>query len=263
VDFVLKKDKSIAVISFGTTYLDTADKTIHAVETEISKNFNDYSITTAYTSSIVRKRLLDLDIQIQSPEECFQHLADEHFKDVIVLPTHIIGGEEYSKVVKCAKEFSNKFDSVKVCRPLINVKDIPHIVDTILEIFVIPDSSFLVFMGHGSNTEANKIYELINKELSNRKVKNIYISTVEAKPDLVHALDTVKQYNPKDVILTPFMLVAGDHANNDMAIEWKSEFEDSGFKTQCLIKGLGEYPQFRKIYVERVKEQLCVEHFMV
>ncbi len=250
--------KAIAVISFGTTYLDTAEKTIHAVEKDIAVEFPEYEITSAYTSSLIRNALSKEGINVPSPHECFENLLENGCKEVIVLPTHIIGGEEYSKVVECVREFSSRFDSIKVCRPLIEKQDVTSIVDTILEVFAIPQDSYMVFMGHGSSTQSNEIYHLINEEFSTRGVKNMYMATVEATPELLDAVHTVREYpSLKEVILTPFMLVAGEHANNDMNISWKNVFEDAKLNPRCIIKGLGEYPEFRKIYLERVKEVLC------
>lgn len=248
--------KAIAVVSFGTTY-STGRKSILAVEKEIKEYFKDYNIVSAYTSSIVRKNLLESNIVVDSPSECLEKLYKNGTSEVIVLATHLLGGEEYSKVVKSVKEYSSRFDTIKICRPLIEPKDISQIVDTILEVFNISSNQFLVFMGHGSNTQSNEVYHLMNDEFLKRDIKNIYIATVEATPEINHALDMVKQYNPDKVILTPLMLVSGDHANNDMDIDWKSAFEDSNYNVECILKGIGEYPQFRKIYIDRIKEVLC------
>lgn len=86
----------------------------------------------------------------------------------------------------------------------------------------------------------------------------MYISTVEATPKLTNAIEIVKEYSPSKVTLTPFMLVSGDHAHNDMDIQWKLAFDKAGFNTECLLKGLGEYPQFRQIYLTRLKEVLAI-----
>lgn len=250
--------KAIAIISFGTTYVENAEKTIKSVVREVSNNFKDIYITEAYTSSIVRKSLTNNDIIVSSPEQCFNSLIQDGFKDVIVLPTHIIGGEEYNKVVSCVEQYKDKFESIKICRPLISESDISLITNTLLECIDFDDNQYVVLMGHGTHTEANKIYHLLNEEISNRGIHNLYISTVEATPDVENAITKVKEYNPKQIILAPFMLVAGDHANNDMAIDWKNKFNQLGFNdVKCIIKGLGEYPQFRKIYVDRVREVLC------
>lgn len=250
--------KAIAVISFGTTYVENAGRTIKAVSNEIANTFSDFYIIDAYTSSIVRKNLSNKGIVVLSPEECFNSLIDNEFKDVIVLPTHIINGEEYNKLSKCVEYFKNQFESIKICRPLIEESDISTIVNVLLESINFNNDQYLVLMGHGSPTEANKIYHLLNKEISSRGIRNMYISTVEATPDVENAICKVKEYNPKEVILAPFMLVAGDHANNDMAIDWKDKFNGIGFnQVKCIMKGLGEYPKFRKIYLDRVREVLC------
>ncbi|MGN1411588.1 MAG: sirohydrochlorin cobaltochelatase [Oscillospiraceae bacterium] len=251
-------NNAIAVISFGTTYTENAKKTIQVVVDEVSKNFKDIYIIQAYTSNIVRRNLANKGIDILSPEDCFYSLIEKGFKNVIVLPTHIIGGEEYNKVLNCVEKFKTQFESITVCNPLITEDNISQIVNTIFESIDVDDNQYLVLMGHGSPTEANKIYHLLNEEISNRGVNNIYISTVEATPDVENAISKVRKYNPDEIILAPFMLVAGDHANNDMAIDWKGEFNKIGFKNiKCIMKGLGEYPQFRKIYIDRVREKLC------
>lgn len=248
--------KAIAIISFGTTY-SMGRKSILAVEREIKEYFKDYNIVSAYTSSIVRKKLLEYNILVDSPNECFEKLYKNGTSEVIVLATHLLGGEEYSKLMDSVKEYSSRFDNIKICRPLIESTNISKIVDTILEVFNIPSNEFLVFMGHGSSTQSNSVYHLINKELLKRNINNMYVATVEATPEINHALNMVKQYNPNKVILTPLMLVSGDHANNDMNIDWKSTFEDSNYNVECILKGIGEYSQFRKLYIDRVKEVLC------
>lgn len=254
----MNSKKAIAVISFGTTYLDTADKTIHAVEREVADSFKGYRVVSAYTSTIVRNALLSVGVTVPSPSECFENLLEDGYRDVIVLPTHIIRGEEYSKVVECVEGFASRFDSIRVCRPLIDAQDVPNAVDAIQKVFTIPQGQeFLVFMGHGSPTDANAIYHLINEEFAARNLHNMYMATVEATPELTNAIDTVRAYQPTKVTLTPFMLVAGDHANNDMNVEWKTMFEGEQFDTTCILKGLGEYHEFRRMYIDRVKEVLC------
>lgn len=247
-------NRAIAVVSFGTTYVDSAEKTIKAVEREVTESFKGYRVVSAYTSSVVRSSLLSRGIEVPSVEECLEALLADGVREATVLPTHLVGGEEYSKVVDAVRRYASRFDTVEVCRPLVEPQDVPRVVDAIVEVFDVPKGGFLVLMGHGSNTEANEAYHLMNAELAARGADGIYVATVESTPELRNAVDTVKRYHPDSVVLAPLMLVSGDHANHDMAIEWKSTFESAGFHTECVMKGIGEYPQFRRMYVDRVRE---------
>lgn len=248
--------KAIAIMSFGTTYLDTTIKTIDAVISDVENHFSDYIVDYAYTSNVVRERLLRKGIRVQSPTECLDRLVAQGVKDVIVLPTHLLAGREYSKVLECVKTFESKFNSIKVCRPMVEEKDVWHIVDIIMEVFKMPEDTFLMFMGHGSQTDANEIYHDINNRFKYFD-SSMFVATVESTPSLRNAQNYVSWFPQKKILLTPFMLVSGEHAYQDMILKWKPAFEKDGYEVECLVKGLGEYPQFRQVYIDRLKEVLC------
>lgn len=252
----MEYNKAIVIMSFGSTHLDALDKTIKILQLELSKKFCEYFVTVAYTSNFIKNRLLGMNVNALSPSECLQSLVDKSYGEVIVLPTHIVNGIEYSKVVDCIKKFDSKFKSIKLCSPLLNLQDVSSIVDTILTVFRVSHSDFLILVGHGNDTSLNEMYSLVNLEFSTRGIKNLYMSTIMGNSGLDYTLQKVKEYNPKRVTLVPFLFVSGSHAIRDISIKWKSFFEYLGFDTKCLLKGLGEYPEFRSVYIKKVQQLL-------
>jgi sirohydrochlorin cobaltochelatase len=134
--------------------------------------------------------------------------------------------------------------------------DLPKIVDTLIDTFPMEEDEFVILMGHGSKLETNALYNDIDYELD-LKCKKIFIANVESDPNLNHALRFVSWWPIRKIILAPFMLTAGEHVHKDMCGLWKKAFESMGYQVECVIKGLGEYPQFRQIYIDRLKEVLC------
>ena len=120
------------------------------------------------------------------------------------------------------------------------------------------ESEALVLMGHGTTHFANSIYAALDYQFKDMGYSNIFLGTVEAYPSLVSLMKQVHAYNPEKVVLAPFMIVAGDHAKNDLSSEdedsWRSQFEKEGFQVECLLKGLGEYPAVRQLFLKHVNE---------
>ena len=259
----MNKEKAILVVSFGTTHLDTLKNNIEVCENKIALNFKDFTIRRAFTSNIVRKILKEKkDIIIDSVEEALNKLSNERFEFVVVQPLHIIPGEEYNeKIIKLVNEFRNKFKKIVVAKSLLyGIKDYDRVINALKnQIPVLKKDQAVVLMGHGTYHPANACYSMLQLKLD-EQIPNIYVGTVEGYPELKDVITKLKKNKIKKIILMPFMLVAGDHAMNDMSGDddesWKNILKKEGFKVELYLKGLGENPSIQDIYVKQVEEAI-------
>ncbi len=234
-------------MSFGTTHTDTLEKAIAATERDIFAAFPDHEPHRAFTSRMIISALNKRGIHIPSEEEAFAALKD--YDEVIAVPTHIINGFEYEKVLAAARQCGS---IVKVSRPLISLSaDYDAFIKAMEPVFSEKDTQY-VLMGHGSGHFADSMYAAMDYRLKASGLANVHVATVEGYPPFEMVAKRIK--NTRKAVLMPMMLVAGDHAKNDMQLSWKPKLESLGIKTECIMKGLGEYHEIRKIYVEHAKE---------
>lgn len=243
--------KAILVISFGTSYPDTLKKTIGAVENDIRGAYPDYEVRRAFTSSMIIKKLRERDgVETDTVQTALEKLRNEGFTEVICAVTHIINGFEYDKIVRTVSNFEM---NIKITRPLVSVtEDYSDIIEAIKDVF--SRDKLYILMGHGTEHFANAVYPAMDYHLKLHGLDNVFMGTVEGFPELENVMSKIRGGKFLKVVLMPFMLVAGDHANNDMAVEWKDMLEKEGFEVECVMKGLGEYESVRKLYVKRIKE---------
>lgn len=259
--------KAILVVSFGTTYEDTRKVTIDAIEEKVKNTFLEYDIRRAFTSHIILKVLKNRDnMQVDTPEEALEKLKNEGYDEVIVQPLHVIPGVEFdyiNNVVNRYKE-NKAFDNIVVGRPLICFKGEEEGVPDDYSVMVdalsmqLPENQTVILMGHGTNHIANAVYCCFESVLRDRGFKNVHVATVEGYPTLDRVIPNVIAEGTKEVTLMPLMLVAGDHAKNDMAGEeedsWKSILESQDFKVNIYLHGLGENSSIQDIYIQHIKD---------
>ncbi|NLX91097.1 MAG: sirohydrochlorin cobaltochelatase [Firmicutes bacterium] len=255
--------KGILVISFGTSYADTRKVTIEACEEKIAASFPDYEVRRAFTSSIIIKKLKERDnIQIDTPEEALNKMKDEGFTKVIVQPLHIIPGLEYEEVLAVVNNFRGSFKELTVGRPVLyGIEDYKQAVEALKQQLPALDKDHaVVLMGHGTTHPANACYSCLQSVLNDEE-SNVLVGVVEGYPGIDNVIAKLKRNNIKEVTLMPYMLVAGDHAINDMAGDeedsWKSILEREGFKVNIYLHGLGENNSYQEIYVQRVQD--CID----
>lgn len=243
--------KAILAVSFGTSYPDTLRKTIGAVEEDIRRAYPDYEVRRAFTSTMIIKKLRERDgVETDTVQSALEKLEKEGFKEVICAVTHIINGFEYDKIVKTVSNFSM---DIKITRPLVSVtEDYNDIIDAVSDVF--SKDKLYILMGHGTEHFANAVYPAMDYHLKSRGLDNVFMGTVEGFPPLEKVIDRIRDDKRRRVVLMPFMLVAGDHANNDMAVDWKETLSKEGFEVECIMKGLGEYESVRRLYIKRISE---------
>lgn len=255
--------KGILVVSFGTSYADTRKVTIEACENKIAENFPDYEVRRAFTSNIIIKVLKDRDkITVNTPKEALTKMQEEGFSEVVVQPLHIIPGEEYNeKILKTVDEFKDSFKSLSVGRPILyGIEDYKDAVEALkVQLPELKANQAVVLMGHGTEHPANASYACLQSVIEDEGL-NVIVGTVEGYPALSDVIKKLKARDIKEVTLMPYMVVAGDHASNDMAGDeedsWKSILKKEGFVVNTYLHGLGENPEYQKLYVERVQNAI-------
>ena len=254
-------EKELLVLSFGTSYNDSRRLTIGAIEGALEKAFPDYSVRRGFTANIIIDHVNRRDkILIDDVDKALQRAIDNKVKTLVVQPTHLMNGLEYNDLLKQVGDKADAFDKVVFGKPLLTSDDDFKRVEKAITDWTKEyddGKTAICFMGHGTEAESNAVYQKMQDLLTADGFKNYFVGTVEAAPSVDDVLKQVKAGDYKRVILEPLMVVAGDHANNDMAGDeedsWKSKFEREGFEVTCLIRGLGENEDIRKLYVEHAQ----------
>lgn len=255
------QDQAILVVSFGTSYTDNLDLSIVGTETAIQEAFPDYEVRRAFTSQIIIDKLKERDgMEIDNVKAALDRAVADGIKTLIVQPTHLMDGYEYNDLVGELAEYAESFEKIEIGAPLLSSEDdFETVAKAITEHTKAYDDgkTAICFMGHGTEAESNKIYAEMQETLTEEGYENYFVGTVEATPSLDDVLNEVKGGDYERVVLEPLMLVAGDHANNDMAGDeddtWKKTFEAAGYDVECLIEGLGQLEEVQDLYVEHVK----------
>lgn len=262
---VASNDKEILVVSFGTSYNSSRDLTIGGIENAIAKAFPDYTVARAFTADTIIKILKEREnLVIDNVDEALLRAANNGVKTLIVQPTHLMNGFEYTDLQKTLSKYESKFSKVILSTPLLTSdEDFSRVADAIAaKTKKFNDGKTAVcFMGHGTEAASNGVYSKMQEVLASKGYANYYVGTVEAKPSVEDLLAAIKAKGSyKKVVLNPLMVVAGDHANNDMAGDekdsWKSIFKAAGFEVECVLEGLGQDSAIQQIYVDHVKASI-------
>ena len=251
--------KAVLVVSFGTSFDDTREKNITAVETEISSK--GYKVYRAFTSNMIRRTLAKRGIDIMDVTQALAAMSEDGITQVCVLPTHLLYGNEYNKMLEMIDNTQEGFEVIKVAKPLLSdTQDMIKVLHAIYEETTLAPQEALVMMGHGTDHFYNTVYAAMDYMAKEQGLPTMFIGTVEAYPSVTEVVAQVKKAGYMKALLTPLMLVAGDHAVNDMASDeedsWKTIFTAAGIDTRTQIKGLGEYTGIRSIYMEHLEEIL-------
>lgn len=261
--------KAILVVSFGTTHEDTRKLTIDRIEERVKENFRHYEVRRAFTAHKIIKVLKERDgIHEDTPEEALEKLKNEGFTEIIVQPLHLIPGEEYDYITAVVNKYKEEgsFEKIVLGRPALYFKGIEEHIPDDYEIFVdsleeiLNEYRNVVFMGHGSVHPANACYPCIQSVLRDKDYENAYIGTVEGYPIIDDVVRWLKKDGINEITLVPLMLVAGDHAKNDMAGDeedsWKNILEGEGIKADICLRGLGEFKKFQDIYLQHIQDAI-------
>lgn len=262
--------KAILVVSFGTTYADTRKVTTDAVEAKIKAAFPEYDVRHAFTSRIIIKKLAERDgLVVDTEKQALEKLKAEGYKEIVIQPLHVEAGDEYSKLMRIVDKYEKSFDKVSVGRPILYYTgqegEKPD--DYAIAIKALQDqlpklgkNEAVGLMGHGGVNPSNTAYAALQLKLQDAGLKNVFVFTVEGYPTYENMVTALKANKIKKITLMPFMLVAGDHAQNDMAGDEKDSFKSqltaAGFQVEAYIHGLGENKGIQDVYVQHVKDAI-------
>ena len=258
----MKNIKSLLVISFGTSYENTRILTIEAIENDLKNAFPDREFYRAWTSGMIRNKLKKAgSLSVPSIREAIEQMANDGVRDVLVQFTHVLKGEEFDRSMEILKEAQGRFEKLCIGDPLVsNEEDAAKLAGLIEKEYTIQNEEMLVLMGHGSAKTAFPAYKMLQELFIKDGFPNIVLGTVEFDPGIGPVLCKVKEFSPKKVTLAPLLVVAGDHALNDMAGDgpdsWKMRLLSEGPDVSCVLKGLGEYKTVRAMYVEHARAAL-------
>ena len=257
-------DNELLVLSFGTSFNDSRRLTIGAIEQSLEDAFPNYSVRRGFTANIIIDHVERRDgIHIDDINEALDRAVKNGVKNLVVQPTHLMNGIEYDELSGKVASYSDAFDKVVIGEPLLTSDDdFKRVENAIVDWTKEYDDgkTAICFMGHGTEHASNSVYAKMQDLLTADGHTNYFVGTVEATPSVEDVLEKVKAGGYEKVVLEPLMVVAGDHANNDMAGDdedsWKSVFEAEGFEVQCILRGLGENEEIRKIYVEHAQKAI-------
>jgi sirohydrochlorin cobaltochelatase len=255
-------ENEILVVSFGTSFNDSRRLTIGAIENAIREAFPEWSVRRAFTSQIIIDHVNKRDgVKIDNVKEALDRAVENGVKNLIVQPTHLMAGLEYHDLEEEVMSYADAFESITMGENLLaedgDFEEVAKIITARTAEYDDGETA-ICFMGHGTEAESNAVYAKMQEVLTADGFENYFVGTVEATPSLEDVMAAVGEGEYKRVVLMPLMVVAGDHANNDMAGDeedsWKSQFEAEGYSVECVLEGLGQQPEIQQMYVEHLQK---------
>ena len=278
-------EKEILVVSFGTSYNNSRTQDIQGIEEALEQAYPGWSVRRAFTAQIIINHVQARDGEvIDNMEQALERAAANGVKQLVVQPTHLMHGSEYDEMMDAVEAYRSRFESVAVAEPLLGevgsdanvINPDKAAVARAITAAALADAGYdslesaaadgtaFVFLGHGTAHVAKVSYSQMQTQLDTLGYDNAWIGTVEGKPEDTAAqavIDAVKAAGYTKVVLRPLMVVAGDHANNDMAGEdpesWKSLFTAAGLEVDVQIAGLGSVPAVQQLYVDHTGEAMA------
>ena len=279
-------ENEILAVSFGTSFNDSRVADIKGIEDALQEANPDWAVRRAFTAQIIINHVQARDGEkIDNVDQALERAVDNGVKNLVVQPTHLMHGAEYDELVEAVENYKDKFETVKIAEPLLGevgadadaVNSDKETVAKALTAEAVKDAGYdsldaakedgtaFVFMGHGTSHTAKVSYSQMQTQMKDLGYDNVFIGTVEGEPEETSCesvIDTVEKAGYKKVVLRPLMVVAGDHANNDMAGDdddsWLSMFKASGKfdSVDTQITGLGEIKDIQQIYVDHTAEAM-------
>lgn len=243
---------AILMVHFGTTHADTRELTIDAINAKVKEQFPTTGVREAYTSRIIIKRLGEKGIVKQNPLDALKQLHKEGYTHILIQASTIIDGVEMESLDKNIKEISVLFKEIRIGDPLLYT---PDDYEKAIKVLTLDNDKNLgyVLVGHGTYDATTAQYAMLDYMLKAKGYNNFFVGTIEGYPEFDDMLNQLKASGLKKVKLVPFMFVAGEHAKNDIAEDWKNDLEKEGFDVEVSMEGLGQIPAIQDLYIEHLK----------
>lgn len=253
---------ALLMVHFGTSFDETRSLTIDALNAKAKEAFPELEVREAYTSRMIIHKLKKQGIEKKTPMEALFSLRSEGYTHVVVQSSNIINGVEMDLLRVEVQSLAPFFTDIRVGEPLLySVEDSKKVVE-ILTARHAPDSNakkskeHVVLVGHGTYVPSTATYSQIDYMLHAEGYTNFHVGTIEGYPTFDTMLAQLKEAKAKSVTLVPFMFVAGDHAHNDIAGEWKEALEGEGFTVNACMEGLGQVPEIQDIFIDHIRFSL-------
>lgn len=251
----------ILVISFGSSNDETREKNLDKLFSVVEKKYPEAKVLQAFSSGMVRDILRRRGISVPSLEEALAEMKDNGVNSVYVLPSHLLNGVEYEKIQGLLQEKAEDFQQIALGKPLLwDSSSQNAVLEILAERHKLSEGTALILMGHGSHHSVNTVYASLDYMAKQKGFPHIYVTTVEAYPDFHDMISLLEKSSYKTVHLVPLMLVAGEHALNDMISaqpdSLKSILEEKGYHVSYSLEGLGELSAIRALYLRNLEEIL-------
>ena len=244
---------AILMVHFGTTHADTRELTIEVLNNKVRQQFPDIELREAYTSRIVIKLLRDKGMVKENPSEALKKLHAEGYTHILIQPSTIIDGVEMESLYRNVAEVKSQFKDIRIGNPLLYD---PHDYEAVIDVITkdTDKQTAYVLVGHGTYDATTAQYAMLDYMLKIKGYKNFFVGTIEGYPEYDDMLIQLKQSGLKKVVLIPFMFVAGEHAKNDIAGDWKENLEKEGYSSiDVKMEGLGQNSGIQDIFISHLK----------
>lgn len=251
---------ALLMVHFGTTYDDTRTLTIDAINQKAKETFKGMEVREAWTSRIIMRRMKTRGVERLNPAEALEKLKADGYTHILIQSTNIIEGVEMESLRKDMAGLETSFKDVRIGNPLLYT---PEDYETVIAAITKNGAKegTTLFVGHGTYTPATAQYAMLDYMLKAKGLDNYHVGTIEGYPSFDDMVALVNERKAKKVTLVPFMFVAGDHANNDIAIDWKEELEKKGFEVTVFMEGLGQNPDIQNLFIEHAR--FVLKHKMI
>lgn len=261
VSAAAQEKAALLMVHFGTTYDETRSKTIDAINEKTRTEFPELTVREAYTSRIVIRKLKERGVEKLTPLDALLRLRADGFTRVIVQSTTLMDGAEMESLRRDVASVQGFFEEVRVGTPLLySVDDCARVCEILAgrhaDAADAKQKAHVVLVGHGTYTPATATYSQIDYLLHAQGHPLFHVATIEGYPTFDTMLSQLKQEKARRVTLVPLLFVAGDHASNDIAVDWREALEKEGLQVECCLEGLGEIPEIQDIYIEHIRHTL-------
>ncbi len=253
--------KAILMVSFGTKHREKLERSIGSIEAYLKKQFGNYAVYRAFTSQRIIQKLWDESgIAVPSLEEAMIQMQKDGIEHVVVQPTYVVYGLEYERLKDALEDYQERFRTLRLGTPLLDqVEDYKACVHNMIEDWQIRRDEVIVVAGHGTKGYAQSAYAMLEYVFHSMGYSNVLVGTVNGYPNVVDVMQKLRCLKPRPLRIIPFMIVSGEHVSaslTDGEKSWLFRFQQMGFPTVVVDRGLGEMEGIRRIFAEHIKEAM-------
>jgi len=250
-----KDKKGILLVHFGTSKKKAREDALESIKTHVEEDFGGYEIREAYTSRMVIKKIYTQSGErFFTPKEALERMAEEGFTHVVIQATHVINGIESDHLKEEVRAAGAGFKDIRIGAPLLSSpEDYMEVADVFHRRY---GGKQVVLVGHGTPHHAGSSYGMLQYILDRRGYRNIMVGTVEGYPGLDEVISDLESRAIKEVVLVPLMVVAGVHAEEDIAGQWKETLEGRGVKVEVSMEGMGEIAEIQHLFIHHIEDAI-------